>query len=98
MHLYTHAFYIQVLMYLHIWASPVAQQKSICLQCRRHKYDPWVGKIPWKRKWHATPGFLPGKSHGQRRLAGYSPWCHKESDTTERTQMKELNTLPCAMQ
>ena len=35
---------------------------------------------PWRRKWHPTPVFLPGKSHGQRSLAGYSPWGHKESD------------------
>ena len=33
-----------------------------------------VGKIPWRRKWQPTPVFLPGKSHGQRSLAGYSPW------------------------
>ena len=38
----------------------------------------------WRRKWHPTPVFLPGKSHGQRSLVGYSPWGHKESDTTER--------------
>ena len=31
----------------------------------RHRFDPWVGKIPWRRAWHPTPGFLPGKSHGQ---------------------------------
>ena len=42
-----------------------------------------VGKIPWSRKWQPTPGFLPGKSHGQRSLAGYSPRGHNESDTTE---------------
>jgi len=41
-------------------------------------------KIPWRRKWHPTPVFLPGKSYGWRSLAGYSPWGHKESDTTER--------------
>ena len=41
-----------------------------------------VGKIPWKRKWQPTPVFLPGKSHGLRRLVGYSPWGRKESDTT----------------
>ena len=35
--------------------------------------DTWFGKIPWRRKWHPTPVFLPGKSHGQRNLAGYSP-------------------------
>ena len=46
-------------------------------QCRRHKrrgFEPWVRKIPWRRKWHPTPALLPGKPHGQRSLAGYSPW------------------------
>ena len=47
-------------------------------------FDPWVGKIPWRRKWQPTLGLLPGKSHGQRSLVVYSPWGHKESDTTER--------------
>ena len=46
--------------------------------------DPWVGKIPGRRKWQPTPIFLPGKSHGQKSLVGYSPWGHKELDTTER--------------
>ena len=41
---------------------------------RRHGFDPWVGKIPWRREWPPTPLFLPGESHGQRSLAGYSPW------------------------
>ena len=45
--------------------------------------SPWVRKIPWRRKWQPTPVFLPGEFHGQRSLAGYSPWGHKESDTTE---------------
>ena len=58
--------------------------KSVCLQCRRPRFDPWVGKIPWRRKWHPTPVLLPGKSHGRRSLVGYSPWGRKESDTTER--------------
>ena len=47
-------------------------------------FDPWVGKIPWSRKWQPTPVFLSEKSHGQRSLAGYSPWGGKESDMTER--------------
>ena len=47
-------------------------------------FSPWVRKTPWSRKWQPTPVFLPGKSHGQRSLVGYSPWGHKESDTTER--------------
>ena len=42
-------------------------------QGRRCRFDPWVGKIPWRRKWQPTPVFLPGKSHGQRSLEGYSP-------------------------
>ena len=45
-------------------------------------FHPWVGKIPRRRKWQPTPGFLPGESHGQRSLAGYSPWGRKVSDTT----------------
>ena len=44
--------------------------------------DPWVGKIPWRRKWQPTPVFVPGESHGQRSLAGYSPWGRTESDRT----------------
>jgi len=46
------------------------------LAMRRHRrcgFNPWVGKIPWRRKWQPTPGFLSGESHGQRTLAGYSP-------------------------
>ena len=49
----------------------------------RYGFDPWVRKIPWRRKWQPTPGFLPGESHGQRRPEGYSPWGRKESDMTE---------------
>ena len=48
-----------------------------------HGFDPWTGKIPWKRKWQPTPLFLPGKSHGQRSLVGYSPRGHKELTMTE---------------
>ena len=50
-------------------------QVNIC-QCREYKrcgFDPWVGKIPWRRKWQHTPEFLPGEFHRQRRLAGYRP-------------------------
>ena len=58
---------------------------------RRHRFDPWVWKIPWRRKWQHTLVFLPGEFHGQRSLAGYRPWGHKKSDTTE-----ELNiAMPC---
>ena len=48
------------------------------------RFDPCVGKIPWRSKWQSTPVVLPGKFHGQRNLAGYSPWGLKESDVTQR--------------
>ena len=57
------------------------------LQSRRHRryrFDPWIRKIPWRRKWQHTLVFSPEKSHGQRSLAGYSAWSCKEYDTTER--------------
>ena len=44
----------------------------ICPQCKRCRFDPWVGKIPWRRRWQPTPVSLPGKSHGQRNRAGYT--------------------------
>ena len=49
-------------------------------------FDPWVGKIPWKRVWQPAPVFLPGESYGQRSLAGCGPWGHKELDLTEVTE------------
>ena len=48
------------------------------------RFDPWAGKIPWRRQWLSIPVFLPGESHGQSSPVGYSPWGHKESDTTEQ--------------
>ena len=51
----------------------------------RLKFNPWVGNIPWRRAWQPTPVFLPGESHRQRNLAGYSPWGHKQLDATEVT-------------
>ena len=54
-------------------------------RCKRGGSGPWVGKIPWSRKWQLTPVFLPGKLHGQRSLVGYCPWGHKGLDTTEHT-------------
>ena len=48
-------------------------KKATC-QCRRHRSNPWVRKIPWRKKWQHTPVFLTGESHEQRSLAGYSPW------------------------
>ena len=48
--------------------------KESIYQCRRHEFNPWVRKIPSRRKGQPTPVFLPGESHGQRSLVGYSPW------------------------
>ena len=61
----------------------VAEMQRRCLQCGSPVFDPWVGKILWRREWLPTPVFLLGESHGQRGLASCSPWGHKESDTTE---------------
>ena len=52
---------------------------------KRHGFDPWMGKIPWRRAWQPTVVFLPGELHGQRSLVGHSPWGCKESDITEVT-------------
>ena len=59
------------------------RQSRICLQCRRPRFDPWVGKIPWRRKWEPTPVFLPGKSQWTEEPAGCSLCGCKESDMTE---------------
>ena len=49
----------------------------------RDEFEPWVGLIPWSRKWQPIPEVFPGKLHGQRSLVGYSPWGRKEPDMTE---------------
>ena len=77
--------------------SLVTHMVNICLQFRRPGFNPWVGKISWRRKWQPTIVFLPGKSHGRRNLVGYSPWGCKEWDTTERlhfhfSQIKKTET------
>ena len=66
--------------------------KEPACQCRRYKrpgFDPWVGKSPRRREWQPTPEFLPGKSHGQRNLVGYSPWSRKQLDVTEQMNNKQ---------
>ena len=60
--------------------EPVCQYRRY----KRHGFNPWVGKITWRRKWQPTPVFLPGESHGRRNLTGSSPWGPKELDMTER--------------
>ena len=60
-------------------------KEPVC-RCRRHRFDLWIRKVAWKRAWQLTPVFLPGESHGQRSLLGYSSWSYKESDITEATE------------
>ena len=62
----------------------IAQMVKRLPAMRETWFDPWVGKIPWRRKWQPTSVFLPGEFHGPRSLVGYSPRGLKESDTTER--------------
>ena len=66
------------------WASLVAQLEKNTPVMQETRFDPWVGQIPWRRKWLPTPVFLLGESHGQRSLAGYThTWGSKESDRIE---------------
>ena len=58
-------------------ALVVKSQPDNTEDIKRHRFDPWVGETSWRRAWQPTPVFLPGKSHGQWSLAGYSPWGHK---------------------
>ena len=74
---------ITSLLKIYYWLSRRLTGKRSACQCRRRGLDPWVGKTPWRRPWQPTPVFLPGKSHGQRSLAGYGRCSHKESDLTE---------------
>ena len=71
---------------LYVFVYKYFSKESTC-QCRKHKrhgFDPWVGKLPWTREWQPTPVFLSGEFHGQRSLAGYSPWGGKESQLSHR--------------
>ena len=64
-------------------ASQVARGKESSCQCKTCRFNPWVGKIPWRRKWQPTPVFFPGISHGWQSLAGSSPKCCRELDKVE---------------
>ena len=75
-------FFFFFLNYNVYMASLVAHCR-ICLQCRRPGFDPWVGKITWRRELLPTPVFWSGEFYGQMSLAGYNPWGSKELDTTD---------------
>ena len=72
----------------------LGDEEPVC-QCRGCGFDAWAGKIPWKRKRQPTPLFLPGKSHGQRSLVGYTPRAHQESDTTFRLKQHTQHKTGC---
>ena len=84
-------------MHTHTWGflGDTSSKESTC-QCRRLKrcgFNPWVRKIPWRRKWQPTPVFLLEKSHGQRSLAGYSQWGHKELDRLSTYYISYIYTM-----
>ena len=74
---------------LHKWCRG-KESSCQCRKCKIRRFDPWIRKILWSRKWQPTPVFLPGKRHGQRSLVGYSSWGPKELDITEHI----AHTLP----
>ena len=81
-HVWNHTGYFLSLR-THVGSGGSDSKESTC-QRGRLEFDAWAGEIPSRRKWQPTPVFLPGMSQGQRCLVGYSPWGHKESDTTEQ--------------
>ena len=73
----------------HLKGFPGTSGKEHACQCRRHKwlgFDPWVGKIPWRKAWQPTPAFLPGESHGQRSLTGCAPWGSQRAGHNRATE------------
>ena len=72
--------YIHICAYISGLPWWFSNREPAC-QCRRCRFDPWIRKTPWRRKWQHILVFLPGKSHAQRSREGYSPWSSKESDT-----------------
>ena len=82
---------LRFLLIWHFLSVPgdVSGKEPAC-QCRRHKrhgFDPWIRKIPWRRAWQPTPAFLPGESHRRRSLAGHSAWGPKS-----QTRLKQRIT------
>ena len=75
-----------VCVYLPWWLS---DKESTC---QAGGFYPWVGKGPWRRTWQPTSVFLPGKSHGQRSLVGYSPWGYKELDMKGQLTLLHTHT------
>ena len=98
MYLYTYIYtYIHIYYTYYIYNHICLSGKSAC-QCRRCQrigFNPWVRKIPWRRTWQPNPVLSLGKFLGQKSLAPYSPWGHKESDTTERVHSHTCMHICC---
>ena len=77
-------FFLNLILYERGSPGGTSGKEPTC-QCRRHGFDPWVGKILWRKAWQPTPVFLPGESQGWGNLVGCHLWGHTESDTTEAT-------------
>ena len=86
---------VKTLLLIYRWPSfpRWLSSKESTFQSRRLKFNPWIGKIPWRRKWQPSPVFLPGKSCRLRSLAGCSSWGRKELDTTEHMCVHTLTHL-----
>ena len=69
-----------------VWPLVGKESSCRCRRCKTHSFEPWVGKGLWSRKWQLTSLFWPGKSQGQRSLAGYSPWGSKQQAMTEHSR------------
>ena len=89
-------FFIHPFSKRHYYVSfSVVQMENNLPAMQRPWFDPWIGKILWRRAWQPTPVFLPAESHGQRSLAGYSPRSREESDMTEQhTHTQTVSELP----
>ena len=71
------------------WCLSGKETAYQCRRCKRLRFDSWVRKMPWRRKWQPTPVFLPGKSHGQKSLVCYSPWgCRRVRQNQESKQQQ----------
>ena len=94
--------HINIDMHIHIYSLPGGSDGEESTGNVGPEFNPWVGETPWRKAWQPTPVFWPGESHGQMSLASYSPWGHKESDTTEQLthtlgHHRALRRVPCAI-
>ena len=69
-----------------------------CRRCKRGGFDPWVGKIRWRRKWQPISVFVPGQFLGQSSVVGYSPWDCKEQDLSEAIQHAYMQVVSSVLQ